>query len=436
MDAVVRRTREGRAGPTLDRAAWRAIAFFCVYLNQGLVAGFSLTALTNHYAQLGSSAAEIARHFAIVGAPWTVQPLWGLLVDRVTGFAMGRRRFWLVFAIAGSHLALASLLLIEDPAAVMAAVSLMFLLHSAFAALVDTAADGMIIAHVPPAEFGRTSASIRAGFVTGTAFSAAVFSWSLAQYGFRPTVAVLLALGILVTLPPVLIRETPADAWFSLRRRLRDSAAGTGGSLLRFGKRLLAALRRREAIALLSLCFTVEFALINFQVRFAVDMIQGQGWDPVALSRLQGGLEFASGTVGALVIGLWSDRAGHVVVLRALLGLCSAAFLMSFALIGFDRATDAGPAILALGNVIPSLMFVALVPAVLQASRRAIAATQFALFMATINLGDVVGALAAAAIQPILGAAPIALAAAAVFAAWAILLSIRPNLLFRPRPES
>lgn len=426
--------RGGARGPTLDRALWRMLTFFCVYLNHGLVAGFSLTALTNHYAQLGVSVAEIGRHFAIAGVPWTLQPLWGVLVDRLTGFAMGRRRFWVVIAIFGAQTALAGLLLIEDPAAAMAAVSLLFLFHSAFSSLLDTAADGMMIEHAAPEELGRTSACSRAGFVTGTAFSAAVFSWSLPTYGFRPTVAALLGLTILVTLPPLLIRERREDAWFSLRRRAGAGAIGRDMPLARYGKRLLAALRRREAIALLGLCFTIQFALNNFQVRFAVDMIQAQGWDPVALSRLQGGLEFTSGTLGAVLIGLWSDRAGHVTVLRALLALCAAAFLGVAALTGLGGPAGAGPVILALGNVIPSLMFVALVPAVMRASRRAIAATQFAIFMATINLGDVFGALAAGPAASVLGAAPTALSVAAVFAAWAALLAWRPDLIFRPEP--
>lgn len=431
MSVDVEASGSRRGGPTLERAVWRATTFFCIYLNQGLVAGFSLTALSNHYAELGFSAAEVGRHFAIAGVPWTLQPLWGPLVDRVTGFAMGRSRFWVVVAVAGSHLAIASLLIVENPAAAMTAVSLVFLLHSTFASLLDTAADGMIIAHVPAAEFGRTSACSRAGFVTGTAFSSVAFSWSLAAYGFRATVLSLLVLSILVTLPPVIIREGAGDAWLSLRRRVHDPAAHAGASLARFGKRLLAALRRREALALLALCFTVELALNNFQVRFAVNLIQTQGWDPVALSRVQGGLDFASGTLGALAIGLWSDRAGHLPALRGLLGLCALAFLAVSALIGFERSGSAGPVILTLGNVVPSLMYVALVPAVMQASRRAIAATQFALFMATINLGDVVGALAAGIVQSVLDAAQTAFVVAAVFAAWAIALALRPTLLTR-----
>ena len=120
-----------------------------------------------------------------------------------------------------------------------------------------------------------------------------------------------LAAGRVATLPPLLARERADDAWVSLRRR---SAPAPGvpeaPSFGHFARSLLAALRRPRALALLLLCFTVEFAVNGFQVRFAIDMVQAGGWDAAALSRLQAGLTFASGTLGALAVGLWSDRIG------------------------------------------------------------------------------------------------------------------------------
>jgi hypothetical protein len=112
-------------------------------------------------------------------------------VDRFTDFRMGRRRFWIAVAIVGAHGALATLLLVDDPLATVGLVSAVFLAHSVFASLLDTALDGTIIDQVPPAELGRTSACTRGGFVTGAALSAALCSWSLGAYGFGPTVAAL-----------------------------------------------------------------------------------------------------------------------------------------------------------------------------------------------------------------------------------------------------
>jgi PAT family beta-lactamase induction signal transducer AmpG len=415
----------------LSTPAGRYFAFFSAYFYQGLVAGFSLTALTNHYAEAGLGAAEVGRHYAVSGLPWTVQPLlWGPVVDRFTTGRMGRRRFWIVLAILGAHGALASLLLVRDPLAAVGLVSAVFLAHSLFASLLDTALDGAIIDRVPPAELGRTSACTRGGFVTGAAFSAAVFSWTLGAYGFGPTVALLLGLSVLATLPPLLIRERREYAWLSLRL---DAAPEPGRpdapTFGHFARSLLAALKRPEALALLGLCFTVEFAVNGFQVRFQVDMVQGSGWDAAALSRLQAGLAFASGTVGALVVGLWSDRVGATGAVRALLTFCAAAFLLVAALLAAGLAGPAGPVILGLGTIVPALMYVALVPVVARASGQAIAATQFALFMAAMNGGDVAGAAASGVVEGVLSLPATALAVALVFAAWALALTRRPDLL-------
>lgn len=419
----------------LSRPVWRYADFFSAYLFQGLIAGFALTALANHYASLGLPATDIGRHIALVGLPWTLQPLWGPLVDRGGGSAMGRRRSWVVLALAGSHLALAALLLVEDPTASMGAVSAAFLAHSACAALLDTAVDGMIIDRVPPHELGRASACTRGGFVAGTALGAVIFSWSLSAYGFRASVGALQALALAASVLPVLIRERPEDALFSLRRHQRIPGGGVPTpSLGRFAKRLLAALRRREALLLLALCFTVDLALAVFAVRLGIDMIQAHGWEPAALSRLQGALAFASGTLGALLVGWWSDRAGPAAALLALFGLCAAAFLTAFALMALGLEARAGPVILGLGSVVPALLFVALVPAIMRASRRGIAATQFALFMATLNLGDVAGAAVSGSVASVLDLAATALAVALVFAGWGAAIALVPGLLFRPEP--
>ena len=88
--------------PSLQDARWRIGLFTLLYLYQGLVAGFALTALANHFAAMGASTAEVGRHLAVVGLPWVLQPLlWGPVIDRATPDRMGPRRRWLVLALAG-----------------------------------------------------------------------------------------------------------------------------------------------------------------------------------------------------------------------------------------------------------------------------------------------------------------------------------------------
>ncbi|GJD95303.1 MFS transporter [Methylobacterium iners] len=403
--------------PSLAQRPWRYAAFFSTYLYQGLVAGFSLTALANHYSGRGVSASEVGLHFALAGLPWTVQPvLWGPLVDRV---GPGRRRICALTAIAGSHLALCGLFLVPDAGAI-GAVGLVLFAHSLAASLLDTACDRMVMDHVPPDELGRMSACMRIGFVVGTSLSAAVFAWTLSVWPFADSIALLLGLGLAATILPVVVRERPGDALFSLKRHpgLPPARAST---FRRFLRRLALGLRRGAVLRILLLCFGLDFVLALFEVRFGVDLVQGQGWDAATLSRLQAGLAFVGGTAGALAIGLWSDRVGRLPALRLLLVASALAFALAGLLIAAGSLGAAAPVLVGLTNILPNLIIVAMVPALMEASRgRAGAATQFEVFMATMNLGSVAGAAASGFVGSLVPIAGVGLLVAFVFAvgAW------------------
>lgn len=421
--------------PTLESRRARYLVFGCTYGYQGLVAGFSLTALANYYAGRGLPAIEVGLHFAIAGLPWTVQPLlWGPLVDRASGFRMGRRRFWSVAAIVAAQAMLGLLLLVPNPDALLA-IGLIFFGHSACAALLDTACDRLIMDHVPEDELGRTSGVSRGGFVLGTSLSAALFSWALPELGFHASAGLLLAVGSLLLLPALLVREKPGDALLSFARRGGEESAPQT-SFAQFAGRLLAALRQPAALWLLALCFGVDFALSLFELRFNVEVVQTQGWDAGSLSRLQAGLGLVSGTLGALGIGLWSDRAGPLPALTGLYLGAGVAFGVAALLLGLGAAGPTAPIVLGLTNVLPSLVIVALTPILMRASRnRPGAATEFELFMAMMNLGSVAGGLAAG-----LSAALVAPTSLAVFVALVLLaaamISRRPEVFLNSASET
>ncbi|MDP4021181.1 MFS transporter [Methylobacterium sp. NEAU 140] len=393
--------------PSLDGRGARYAVFAATYLYQGLVAGFSLTALANHLAARGVTAAEVGFHFALAGLPWTVQPLlWGPLIDRA---GAGRRRPFAVAAILGCHAATLGLLLVPDATA-LGWLGLAFFCHSLCASLLDTACDRMIIDRVPPGELGRVSACTRAGFVVGSSLGAAGFAWTLGDDGFVASALGLLLAGLAATLPMLLVRERA--------ERSDPAAAGRRFPLRRFLRRLVVSLRRPRALRLLALCFGLDAALGLFELPFSVDLVQTLGWEPAALSRLQAGLGLVGGTVGALVVGLWSDRAGPLQPLRALLAASAAGFLLAAGLIAAGLAGPAGPLILALTGALPGLLIVALMPALLLASRgRPGAATEFEVYMAAMNLGSVAGHAAAGLLAPVLPSAAAACIAVAVF--WA-----------------
>lgn len=404
--------------PSLQTSRWRLGLFTALYLYQGLVAGFALTALANHFAAAGATTADVGRHLAVVGLPWVLQPLlWGPLVDRAIPFRMGPRRFWLVLALLGAQASLGGLLLLGTAPSLTAVSGILFL-HSLCASLADTATDRMIAGSVPSAELGRTSAGTRAGFVIGTAVGAAVFASILETAPFAAAAATLLAVTTPCALAALLVREARDDAFFSLGRRTATPTAGQGlpREAITFARRLFAAFRSREAATLLAMCFAVDFALALFQVPFVVAMVQVHGWDASALSRLQAGLSLLGGTLGAAAVGTYVDRAGPARAMGVLLAACAVAFAVVALLIASGWEAAVGPLVLGLVNVVPALLYVALLPMVLLASREGGAsATQFQIFMAAMNLGDVSGAAVAGAADAYLRPTLVALGVMGVF---------------------
>lgn len=399
-----------------------------------MVAGFAVAALPNYHAGLGASASEVGWHAVVVGLPWVLQPAWGPLVDRFGDFRMGRRRFWAVMALAGSVAALLVLLAMAGDAAglPLGRTSPVLAAHSALAALLDTAIDGMVIDRVPSGALGRANACTRAGFVSGTAAGTALFASMLpAAHGLQAAAASLAAAGALAAVLPILVREEATDAWFSLRRRRRAPGAAERASPppSRLLRRFLAPMLRRQALALVAFCLAVEGAVAAVQLRTGLELIQARGWEAEALSRWQAGFGLLSGTLGAFAVGWWSNRLGALRGLSAIL-LLSAAAHAAVAFLLASGAGAAAPAAAGMASALPVLIFVALAPAVMRASRGLGAATRFALFMAALNLGGVGGSAAAGAIGAGVPLWAPVLAAGCVYAGCA-LLARRPHLLFR-----
>lgn len=412
-----------RGPPSLQSSRWRLGLFTLLYLYQGLVAGFALTALANHFAAAGASTAEVGRHLALVGLPWVLQPLlWGPVIDRATPHRMGPRRFWLVLSLAAAQVCLAGLLVL-GPEPGLTAVSAVLFLHSLAASLADTATDRMIAGTVPADELGRTSAGTRAGFVIGSAAGAAIFAWLLTNVGFPGAAGALLALTLPLALMPILVRENPNDRLLSLRRDAPAPGPKRGrlAESFRFARGLLASFRGRDAAILLAMCFAIDFGLALFQVPFAVALVQVHGWNADDLSRLQAGLALLGGTIGAAGLGAAVDRIGPHRALRGLLVACAVAFGGAGVLIGAGWEPVAGPVILGLASVVPALLYVALLPTVLLASRTGQAsATQFQVYMAAMNFGDVAGSALAGPFAAVVGSPLTAGAVAALFLACAV----------------
>ena len=378
--------------PTLSQSqSLRYVTFFYLYVMQGVPSGLALTALTNYLAAEGVTAQRLATFGAVVGLPWGFKFVWGPLVDRFQGFAMGRRRPWVLFAQVMAFLASLGLLLPANPTQNLDPLMWAFVLHGVFASLQDVSVDALAITVVPAQERGRVNALMKCGMVTGQALGAAGLALIIRYQGFQTAAVAQSTLLLILTVLTFLIRERPEDAWISFRYTVllavQDGYTSFGKLLSELTKALLA----RRSLVLFGAIAVVFIGERLFQRVYVLHLIQQVGWTDTSVSVLSG----TYGTLAALVLALgggWlSDRIGAQ---RLLMGM---ALVMAGLHIGFSLSQPwwANPTVataeLVVRQTLEPLFSIAALPVLMGVCQRTVAGAQFAFYMALSNQADLVG---------------------------------------------
>lgn len=396
----------------------RYAAFFYLYVMQGLPAGFSLTALANYLAAEGARPAVIGSFAAIVGLPWAGQFVWGPLIDRFQGSAMGRRRPWVVGSQALAFLASLGLQFVTDPVAQVGALGVAFFVHSVFASLQDASVDAMAIGIIPEVERGRANAFMRGGFLTGTGAGAAGFAWLLRAEGYRTAALALSAVLLLFTVVTFFIRERPGDAllprFFAGKSPVLPESHRRDASFRNLFGQLLNSFFSRKSLRLFLPIWLVYMSLSVFIRAFSVHLIQRLGWRDTELSLFSG----VYGTLIALTVifvgGLLADRLG---ARRLLVGVMLAigAFLLVFnGLFPFWPGSSIPQAGLTLWYTFDPVFSVAAMPALMGICRPGLEGSQFTAYMALVNLSEIAGSFVAGHAQEVVSAPVLGLACGAL----------------------
>lgn len=393
----------------------RYTTFFYLYVMQGLPPGFSLTAMANYLAAEGKSPADIGAFVAVVGLPWTIQFVWGPLIDRFQGSAMGRRRPWVLGAQLLAFGASLGLLFVTDPTADLRLLSLAFLGHSLAASVQDAAVDAMAISTIPETERGRVNAFMRAGMLTGSGLGAILFATLLRQYDFHTAALTLSALLLAFTVVTFFIRERRTDVLWPGQRRAVSGETSPAGYPDRSFRWLFTELFRGlfapVSLRLFGAIVLVYLSCSLFVRVYPVHLIQVLGWSDTEVSVLTGtfGTLLPLGVI--LAGGVAADRFGARRLL-SLIMLGIAAYLLVFnGLSNFWENKNFGRGGLALWYLMDPLFSVAAMPVLMSICRRGVEGSQFTTYMALVNFSDVVGSYAAGQLQTVVPAPVVGLLA-------------------------
>ena len=390
--------------PTLAGRPVVCMAALCsLYAVQGMPDKFVRVGLKNLLASQGVSTAAIGGLIAAISWPWALKWVWGPILDRFARSRMGRRRPWILVAGSGMVAMLASLLLVEalvgDVAKSIRLLGAMVLTVNLFAAMLDVAVDATAIELLPENRRGIANGLMKASLAIGSLLGGQVLGWLLLTRGLSTAVAVEIGILLLILTVPLLLRERPGDAFFSLQAKADaapprpDDVAGAPAAnadapvSIRQVFAALLRVMRRPSIALAAV-FALASSLAHgaFVVVWPIAMQTRLGWTSEAVVTLEGAYAVPFEIAGALCGGVLASRIGSY---RATL---AGTLLLATAWAAHAIAPWSVRSVVFWLYLVELFAFgvlgVAMVSLFMRLAVPAIAATQFSVFMALLNLSQ------------------------------------------------
>lgn len=394
----------------------RFVTLFLLYVAQGLPFGLIDFALPAWLAQNGASAAAIGAVLAMIILPWTFKLAYGFIMDRYAFLAMGRRRPWIIVGQFGLVMALIALAILNPGVGQINLLAGFAFFIGLSSAIQDVAVDGLAVDILPEEEIERVNGFMFGGQAIGIATGAALSGYLIAYEGLPAAVLALAAMIFLILLLVLVVRERPEERllpWTKgiASQRNLDLHLGAFGPIVR---NLLSAMFTRQTLILIPAFMSVTAAwgiFLGLAPLFAANIL---GWEKATYSSWGGQANLVAGLAGGLLFGMAAARWGarRMFIIGGLLASVGAAAMLGLQ----DYWTNPAIFITAI-FVFTTLTVLRSVTAGSLAMRLctpAIAATQFAVFMAILNLGRTLASASLGWLDS-LGGIPAMFAAMAMF---------------------
>ena len=189
----------------------RLIAFFALYLTEGIPLGFTATAVATQMRRQGLGPAEIGAFVGSLYLPWAFKWVVGPFVDVFSSDRFGRRRTWIVAAQICMVVSL-MLALPVDFSREIKLFTLLILIHNAFGATQDVAIDALAVNALSEKERGLANGVMFGGAYLGQTIGGSGVLFLAPHIGFTSTyffvAAWIASVTLLVALP---MREAKAQ---------------------------------------------------------------------------------------------------------------------------------------------------------------------------------------------------------------------------------
>lgn len=164
----------------------RIIAFFLLYVTEGIPLGFTATAIATQMRRQGLGPAEIGLFVGSLYVPWAWKWVAGPFVDTLASDRLGRRRMWIV----GMQLGMVAMLLIATPVDFVENLALfttLILILNSFGAIQDVAIDALATQVLHRDERGLANGFMFAGASIGQTIGGSAVLYLTSVMSFQGT---------------------------------------------------------------------------------------------------------------------------------------------------------------------------------------------------------------------------------------------------------
>lgn len=366
----------------------RFAAIIVLYFLQGVPLGLTLVALPGWLAESGASPLQIGSFVGIAMLPWSTKLFNGLVMDRFTFKPMGRRRGWILLSQALMVIALLAMAALAPGADDIALLTAFCFALNVCVTFSDVAVDGMTVDIVPEAERTAINSVMFASQAFGVAACSFIAGQLLGSGSLTTTALVLVGMVACASVFVALFRERPGERllpWTQgvASRECEERQHAAWWPILSGVVRSVVAPRTLLFLAATG-CAQAAFAFID-----AVNptlAVQQLGWSSESYASFGAMLNLVAACLALFVpillvrwFGLKRTVIGHF------LALASLAVVAGVTYTGWQDDSPFIALTLAL-YVVSILHTVVLIVWAMRISNPAIAASQFALFMAVPNL--------------------------------------------------
>ena len=378
-----------REFPVLQESRWLRFSTLCVlYAAQGLPVGLFQVAIPAWFAAQGLSLAEIGGFIAIVFLPWSFKLFAGPVMDKFSFPAMGRRRPWVLFAQTGLMMCFVVMaLLAPDPKDSYYLLAALGFACNFFGALQDVAVDGMAIDILKIDERAQANAYMYGGQIAGTSLASAVGGLALMKFGLSAAAMLMAITVFMIMLVPLLLRERPGERVFPWSEGVPspEALASAGSTWKGIIGTLMSTLVLPMSIILILLEGLNRTAAGIIVAINPVISVQELGWQQTDYSSWYALCGIVAAVIGVL-LGPFVDRVGTQKTLIFIIAVRVAMFAVVAAMESHWHTVEFFKGFILFNYVSGQIVTIAIIAAFMRICFQQVAATQFAVYMASANL--------------------------------------------------